>query len=318
MLNIYKNLRGTLTEVESIEPRTWIDASNPTPEELLTLCKHFDLDAEVIADTLDADERARCETDDDYDMVIYRIPTSDRNEKTGYLQYSTATLGIILVKDCMITICRRDTSIISDVLKDNRKHAFPQSFATLILQIFWQASRAFLNDLKAINNATDSIQKKIGAAMSNKHLFGLMSQEKTLVYFTTSLRSNDFLLDRIKKALPLFRKGLSEDEEDLLEDVVVENRQALDTAKIYNDILTGMMDAYASVINNNVNQILKTFASLSLVLAVATAVFSFYGMNIQLPGGLSGGFSPAIAFISGGTLVVCLALVVLFRRMKML
>ncbi len=315
MLKIYKNENGVLTEVAKIEPHTWIDASNPTPEELHNLAKHFKLPVETITDPLDVDERARCETDEDYNMIIYRIPTYEENEAKGYRQYFTVPLGIVLVQDCMITLCRRETNIIHNLFKQKNKHLYVKRFPYLILQIFWQTSLTYLSDLKDINTNTSIVQEKLQSSMSNKHLFGMMAQEKTLVYFTTSLRSNDFMLDRLRR-MAFFRKGLTEEEEDLLEDVIIENRQALETAKIYNDILTGMMDAFASVINNNVNQILKRFASISIVFAWATLIFSLYGMNsTDLPvAKMNYGFH----YIIGFTVITCVVMLILFWRKKLL
>ena len=315
MLKIYKAEDGVLVETQKIEPHTWIDASNPSPEELPNLAKYFKLPVETITDPLDVDERARCETDEDYNMIIYRIPTYEENEAKGYRQYFTVPLGIVLVQDCMITLCRRETNIIHNLFKQKNKHMYVKRFPYLILQIFWQTSLTYLSDLKDINTNTSIVQEKLQSSMSNKHLFGMMAQEKTLVYFTTSLRSNDFMLDRLKR-MAFFRKGLTEDEEDLLEDVIIENRQALETAKIYNDILTGMMDAFASVINNNVNQILKRFASISIVFAWATLIFSLYGMNSpDLPvAKMNYGFH----YIIGFTVITCFIMLVLFWRKKLL
>lgn len=315
MLKIYKAEDGVLVETQKIEPHTWIDASNPSPEELHNLAKYFKLPVETITDPLDVDERARCETDEDYNMIIYRIPTYEENEAKGYRQYFTVPLGIVLVQDCMITLCRRETNIIHNLFKQKNKHMYVKRFPYLILQIFWQTSLTYLSDLKDINTNTSIVQEKLQSSMSNKHLFGMMAQEKTLVYFTTSLRSNDFMLDRLKR-MAFFRKGLTEDEEDLLEDVIIENRQALETAKIYNDILTGMMDAFASVINNNVNQILKRFASISIVFAWATLIFSLYGMNsTDLPvAKMNYGFH----YIIGFTVITCFIMLVLFWRKKLL
>jgi magnesium transporter len=315
MLKIYKAEDGVLVETQKIEPHTWIDASNPSPEELHNLAKYFKLPVETITDPLDVDERARCETDEDYNMIIYRIPTYEENEAKGYRQYFTVPLGIVLVQDCMITLCRRETNIIHNLFKQKNKHMYVKRFPYLILQIFWQTSLTYLSDLKDINTNTSIVQEKLQSSMSNKHLFGMMAQEKTLVYFTTSLRSNDFMLDRLKR-MAFFRKGLTEDEEDLLEDVIIENRQALETAKIYNDILTGMMDAFASVINNNVNQILKRFASISIVFAWATLIFSLYGMNsTDLPvAKMNYGFH----YIIGFTVITCVVMLVLFWRKKLL
>lgn len=316
MLRFYKNVDGILVEAQKIEPHTWIDACNPTPEELHTLARYFKLEAEIITDPLDVDERARCETDEDYNMIIYRIPTYEENEQKGYRQYSTIPLGIVLVGDCMITICRKDTNIIHALFRQKNKHLFTKRVPYLILQIFWQTSLTYLRDLKDINTNTAIVQDKLQKSMSNKHLFGMMAQEKTLVYFTTSLRSNDFMLDRLKR-MAFFRKDMTEEEEDLLEDVIVENRQALETAKIYNDILTGMMDAYASVINNNVNTILKRFASISLVIAWATLIFSLYGMNTKIPFASSDSVIGIIGIISF-TVVSCAILLVMFWRKKLL
>ena len=315
MLKIYKAEEGALVETQKIEPHTWIDASNPTPEELHNLAKYFKLPVETITDPLDVDERARCETDEDYNMIIYRIPTYEENEAKGYRQYFTVPLGIVLVQDCMITLCRRETNIIHNLFKQKNKHMYVKRFPYLILQIFWQTSLTYLSDLKDINTNTSIVQEKLQSSMSNKHLFGMMAQEKTLVYFTTSLRSNDFMLDRLRR-MAFFRKGLTEEEEDLLEDVIIENRQALETAKIYNDILTGMMDAFASVINNNVNQILKRFASISIVFAWATLIFSLYGMNsTDLPvAKMNYGFH----YIIGFTVITCIVMLILFWRKKLL
>lgn len=189
-------------------------------------------------------------------------------------------MGIILTKDYFITICTIDSSIIQSFVKRRIKGFYTHMKTRFALQILYLISTQFLRHLKRLNRQTDEIEKELHESMKNKQLYDLMGIEKSLVYFVTALKSNKLVLDKMMRQNIV---KMYEEDQDLLEDVIIENRQGIEMAEVHSNILSGMMDAYASIISNNMNIVMKFLTSFTIILTIPTMVFSFYGMNVDLP-----------------------------------
>jgi magnesium transporter len=267
-----------MQSLHAIEPASWVNAVNPKQEELSFLSKQFNLPMDFLLASLDIDERARIEVEDDATLIILKIPYFDENNLD--VLYVTLPIGIILLKDTIITVCARETDIISDFVDNKIKHCSTADPHKFILQIFLRTVLLYLQYLKQINNATNIIQKKVEQASKNQQLIKLLNIEKSLVYFTTSLKSNQLMLDRLQKMKIL---KMDEENENLYEDITTESKQAIEMSNVYSDILSGMMDAFASIISNNLNIVMKILTLITIILSIPVVFSSLYGMNVKLP-----------------------------------
>jgi magnesium transporter len=277
-LDIYKTINNKLQKIDAIERQSWINIINPKQEVFDFLSKTFNIPADFLTASLDIDERARIEIEDDATLIILKIPYFD--EYNLDVLYFTLPVGIILVKDLIITVCSRETDILSDFIDNKVKHFTSANRHKFILQIFLRAILLYLQYLKQINNAANIIQKKVEQASKNQQLIKLLNIEKSLVYFTTSLKSNQFMLERLQKMRILH---MDEDNETLYEDILTESKQAIEMANVYSDILSGMMDAFASLISNNLNIVMKILTLITIILSIPVVFSSLYGMNVKLP-----------------------------------
>ncbi|MDR1894091.1 MAG: magnesium transporter CorA family protein [Spirochaetales bacterium] len=266
-----------IVESPNVVKGCWIDARNVTPEDLRILEKDYKIAPELLTDIMDQDEQARIEKEEEYTAIIVRLPVWDDTYEVAFL---TLPLGIILFSDKIVTICQGSSGALSD-LASNRLRGFSLSNkSAFVLNLLGRAAFAFLRALKELNKRTSAIQQELQRSIKNNELIQLLSIQKSLVYFTTSLTTNELLLEKLQKS-PLLR--FKEDEKDLLEDVLTENKQAIEMSKIHSSILTGTMDAFASVISNNLNIVMKRLTIVSIVLMIPTLITSFYGMNVDLP-----------------------------------
>ena len=227
---------------------------------------------------LDNNERARIEIDEGCMLIILRIPIKEGEDSE--IPFTTATLGVIFKEKLAITISSRSTKLFNEFLEEKVKNFQTNKRIAFLLQLFYKISFLYLLDLKLINNMTNAIEKELHKSMKNEELIKLLNIEKSLVYFTTSLKENEIMMERFQR-VQLY--SLNEDEADLLEDVIIENKQAIEMANIHSNILSGMMDAFASVISNNLNVVMKVLTSITIILMLPTLVASIYGMNIDLP-----------------------------------
>ena len=217
-------------------------------------------------------------------------------------------MGLLFIKDMIITICLQENEVLRDLVENRIKTLSLVNRKTFLLSVLFRASFYFLRYLKDINRRTSQVEKELQRAVRNNELIQLLTMEKSLTFFTTSLKSNEFLLEKIRKSNLL---KLTEEDVELIDDVVTENRQAIEMANIYSNILSGMMDAFASVISNNLNVVMKQLTSISLILMIPTLIASVYGMNIELPYQ----HNPwAFAGILIGSGVIALVSIVIFRR----
>ena len=224
-------------------------------------------------------KRSRIEVEDTYTLILVDVPMiEERNDKDWY---GTIPLGIIVTDKMIFTICLEDTQVLTRFMEGRVRNFFTYMKTRFILQILYRNASMYLRYLRIIDKKSEQVEEKLHFSPRNKELIELLELEKSLVYFTTSLRSNEAVLEKLIKIESI--KKYPEDTE-LLEDVIVENKQAIEMANIYSGILSGMMDAFASVISNNLNVVMKVLAIITAVLSVPTMIFSAYGMNVAAKG----------------------------------
>ena len=276
MIECYITRNNYLQELQAPEPGCWLNLTAPTEAECNRIANTYGLDPDVIKAALDEDERSRIETDDNYTMILVNIPTIE-DEAENEL-YSTVPLSVIITGDSAITVCSEETPILKEFSNGKVRDFNSTMRSRFILQILFRSASLFLKYLRSIDRKSDRIESQLHKAQRNEELLDLLVLEKSLLYFSTALRSNESVLEKLSR-LDMIRKY--EDDADLLEDVIVENRQAMEMAGIYTGILQGMMDAFGSVISNNQNNVMKMLALITLVLSIPNLVFACYGMNFD-------------------------------------
>lgn len=265
--------------LEAMEGGAWINLVQPTERELDAVLSEFpELDPISLKAALDEEERARIEIDNGTTLILVDVPIVEPVNNNVY--YSTIPLGILLVEDTIITICTKEVPIIEDFVRGRVRGFFTFKKTRFILQLLYKNATYFLQYLKQIDRRSNHIERELHKSMKNKELIQLLELEKSLVFFSTSLKSNEIVLERMMRLESI--KKYPEDEE-LLEDVIIENKQAIEMANIYSNILSGIMGAFASVISNNLNMVMKFLTSVTIVMAVPTMVASFFGMNVPVP-----------------------------------
>jgi len=269
MIIIRTQEERNLVQSDEVVKDCWVDARNVSREDLTRLEKDFGISSELIADIMDIDEQARIEKEEEYTAIIVRLPVFDN---TFEVSVFTVPVGIILFKDKIVTICQRSSDVLDDFSIRNK--------STFVLNLMGRAALSYLRTLKELNKKTAIIERVLQKSVKNNELVQLLSIQKSLVYFTTSLKTNELLLEKLQKSPFIHFK---EDEQELLEDVLTDNKQAIEMANIYSSILTGTMDAFASVISNNINIVMRRLTIVSIVLMIPTLISSFFGMNVDLP-----------------------------------
>ncbi len=274
------------------EDRLWIDARNVSRDEISVIQQEFGIDQDLLMDVLDPDELSRIEKWDDYIVAIMRIPVFNPNSDVSY---TTTPLGVFIFPDKIITVCWTDCELLRDISANRIKDINLTDFTAFVIRLLSRGNILFLRYLKEINRRTNSIQNELHESIENAELIQLLNMEKSLMFFQTSLKSNQLLLEKIRRSRML---KLDEDDQEWLDDVEIDNRQAMEMADIYSAITTGTMDAFASVISNNMNIVMKKLTVISLVLMIVSFITSFWGMNIRLPWTESKGWTGFIC-ISG-------------------
>lgn len=284
MLKIYNTDIETneFRELKEFKKGSWINLVNPSENEIKKVCESVQIQEDFIRDALDFEEKARIdhEEDDDTTLFVVDVPITESGEE-GEVIYSTLPLGMIVVRDdFFITVSLRKNKIIESFEKRKIKNFQTYKKTRFIFQILYLNSSFYLSYLKQINKETEVAEYILKNSMRNKELLKMLTLEKGLVYFTTSLKSNELVMEKTLRGKII---KLYEEDEEILEDAITENRQAIEMAQIYNNILNGTMDAYASIISNNMNGVMKTLTSITIILAVPTMISSFWGMNVNLP-----------------------------------
>ena len=256
----------------------WIHLDNPNDEEIKQLIERFNLEEDYITDLQDADENSRMEYDGGAVLIILRVPLYYRH-RSATIPFATAPLGIIAVQDKLITVSFFATEVLTQYLEGKHK-PFNITQQSFLLQIALRTAIYFLKFLKEIIRRSNNIETELYQSMRNKEITRLLRLEKSLVYFSTSLQSNEIILERMQRSRWL---NQDPDAEDMIEDVIIENRQAIEMTNVHSSILSSMMDAFASIISNNLNIRMKFLTSVSIVLMLPTLVASIWGMNVALP-----------------------------------
>jgi magnesium transporter len=309
MIDIFKTTEGTLQKQTKITEGSWVAMTDPSATELLEIAEATGIEIDHLRAPLDEEERARIEVEDKYTLILVDIPTLEkRNEKDRYV---TIPLGIIVAEEFLITVCLVETPILKCFIDGRVRDFFTYKRTRFILQILYRNASTFLQQLRTIDRKSDEIERKLHISTQNRELIELLELEKSLVYFTTSLRSNEVVFEKMLKLETI--KHYPEDE-DLLEDLIIENKQAIEMANIYNGILTGIMGTFASIISNNQNIVMKFLAAITIVLSIPTMIASFYGMNfVEIPGKDN---PLGFYIITCAALIIACIIVFIFRKKK--
>lgn len=313
MLNIYKTDNRVVSELDDFEDGIWVKLTAPTKEEGRRVSEAFDIDFDDILAALDEEESSRISLEDGYTLLLVDIPTPEiRHDKKAY---TTVPLGILLTKDVIITVCNEDTPILSYFTGRRLRDFSTKKKMRFVYQILMRTAMLYQSYLKVIDQKRTEIEERVGSETEDTDLIDLHELESTLVYFDTSLRANGIVLDRLQRY-----KRLAQYPEDmeLLEDVIIENRQAIEMAGIYRNIIDGTRELLSSVIDNRLNNVMKILTSITIVMAVPTVISGLYGMNV------SGKWMPLSSTPHGFglicliTLLICLLVVWILKRLKML
>lgn len=263
-------------QIDTIEPGAWVHLLDPTEEELVLVRDTLKIEDEFIRAALDEEETVRIDAEDDQTLVLVDIPvvSAERNS----FMYTTLPMGVIITADNIVTVCLEETSILEDFWNKNVRGGFDTCKKTrFLLQILYKNAGKYLQYLRQIDKASTQVENALHKSMKNSELIQMLRLEKSLVYFSTSLKSNEVVLEKMLKSKVIQRYP---DDLDLLEDVIVENKQAIEMGTIYRDILSGTMDAFASVISNNLNIVMKVLTSITIILSIPTLFASLWGMNV--------------------------------------
>lgn len=257
-------------------PNSWVNVVCPDESDFKFLIETLKVPESFLNDIADTDERPRTETEGNWLLTILRIPVQNSQSSIPYI---TVPIGIITNNEIIVSVCYHQTEMIPDFIEHTRRKGIKvRNKLDLIFRLIYSSAVWFLKYLKQINIDITAAEKELERSIRNEDLLRLMKLQKTLVYFNTSIRGNEVMIGKLKN---IFQNTNFLDEE-LVEDVIIELKQAFNTVNIYNDILTGTMDAFASIISNNVNAIMKRMTSLSITLMIPTLIASFYGMNVDI------------------------------------
>lgn len=281
MIKIYNTnmVTGKLESVEEIKKGVWINLVNPSDSEIKRVCTEINIEEDFIRYPLDYEEQARIDTEDDMTLFVIDVPIiEDIQDDTTY---TTMPLGVIIVRDdFLITVSLRKNRIIDAFEKGRIKGVYTYKKTRFLLQILYLNSASYLDNLKKINKEQEATVFLLQQSMKNRDLIQLLNLQNSLIYITTSLKSNEIVMEKTLRGKIL---KMYEEDEDILEDAIIENKQAIEMSKTYSDILTSTMDAYSSIISNNLNGVMKFLTSLTILISVPTLIASIWGMNVELP-----------------------------------
>ncbi len=311
MIRYYKTIDNKLEKLNSFENGCWINLVEPNQSEINDIVTLLNIDAESVKAALDEEERSRIDVEDNHTLILIDIPVDESDSNSSH--YSTIPLGIIIVNNVIVTVCTAQTKILNDFIVGHIKDFYTYKKTRFILQILHKNASYYLYYLRRINRMTTIIEKEVSKSMKNKELIQLLELEKSLVYFSTSLKAIELVLNKMVRTTSIKKYP---DDEDLLEDVIIENKQALEMATIYGDILSRIMDAFSAIISNNQNNVMQFLTSVTLIFSIPTIISGFFGMNV---GGIpyandSNGFWIVMLI----TTLICLLVTFFMSRNKLL
>ena len=297
MIRCFRTVDGVIRQIDEPVDGCWVAMTNPTATEIFQIAEKYHIEVDDLRAPLDEEERSRIEVEDEYTLILVAIP-----------------LAVIVTESAILTVCLEDTQVLNRFMEGRVRSFYTYMKTRFILQILHRNATMYLHYLRIIDKKSEQVEEKLYASARNQELIELLELEKSLVYFTTSLRSNEIVLEKLLKIEKI--KKYPEDT-DLLEDVIIENKQAIEMANIYSGILSGMMDAFASVISNNLNIVMKFLATVTIVMSIPTMIFSAYGMNVNVEGmpfaGSKWGFFCVICI----SLVISLIVTIIFSKKKL-
>ena len=276
MLTIYKTTERGLEQLESLANGAWVNVVDPTPDEIQQLV-NWGIESDYINYSLDLDEMPRMERDEDHTFILIRIP---HRQPDSDIPYITIPLGIMIKSNFIVTICRYDKEMFKVLANGKYRLLKTAKRYRFALYIFLETATRYLTHLREINRRTEAIEDQLQKSTRNREVLELLKYQKSLTYFSTALRSNEVMMERVQRT-QIF--NYYEEDQDLLEDVLTENQQAIQMTSIATELLAAMMDAFASIISNNLNAVMKILAAITIIMSLPTIVASFYGMNVDLP-----------------------------------
>ena len=284
---MYKIMKSTDTgldelEIDRLEKGCWIDVVAPSEEELQEIAAATKIQMDFLTAPLDEEEKSRIEIEDDQILVLVDIPFLRSNK-----DYDTLPLGIIITENCITTVCLEPNAVTAEFGSHNTKLFSTFKKTRFLFQILFKSATLYLKYIRIIIRRTDELEKHLRQSMQNSELFNLLDLQKSLTYFSTSLRSNYIVMEKLLRLRGATQSRhlikLYEEDEDLLEDVIIEYKQAVEMVEMYSHILNSMMEVFASIISNNLNLVMKFLATMTIVLAIPTLVSSMWGMNVPVP-----------------------------------
>lgn len=316
MVRYYEKQQGKLVQLEQAVTNCWINIAPPfNTVEIEQLAEQLDVPLDFLTDPLDIDERTRFEVEDDVKFIVVNTPALNEEGTDDLTLYITVPIGIILTPEYVITISSYETAVIQKFIEQKVRNFMPKDFSLFVLQILEQNVYTYLYCLKDINVRRNIIEKEVYDSSQNKDLKRLLSLEKSLVYFVTALSSNALLKQKLQR-MDLLNISKDEEKADLLEDIMIDNSQAQEMAHIYSNILSNTMDALASMISNNLNEVMQRLTLITIILMVPTLVASFYGMNVS---NLPLEKNPyAFWVLFGSSVILSFLLVIFFRTKRMI
>ncbi|MCI1268309.1 MAG: magnesium transporter CorA family protein [Ruminococcus sp.] len=277
MITFYKTINGAVTETQELSAGCWVSVVDPDAQEIKMLIEDYGLDSGFVKSALDEEESSRIEREDDQTLIIVDTPVSSVDDEETLLFY-TLPIGIIITENYVFTISLKSTRIVSEAVNGSIRNLRTNLKTRFVLQLLLRIITLFLIYLKQIDKISSSAEQELHDAMKNKLIMQLLELEKSLVYFSTSLKANEATIEKIYRGRVI---KLYDEDQDLLEDVLIEIKQAIEMSNIYSRILSSMMDAFASVISNNLNIVMWRLTVITIIMAIPTMVYSFYGMNTK-------------------------------------
>ena len=284
MIQYYKTIDGRITPIESAESGAWIDLITPTEEEILEVSKRCGVETDFLKAALDEEENSRIESEDGVTLIIIDTPIAIKEDKE--ITYSTVPVGIITTDSNLITVSLRENQIIREFAGGFVKNIQTAHKTRFIFQILLRTSLRYLQYLRQIEKMSSHIERQVHKSIKNKELIQLLALQKSLVYFNASLKADEVTIEKLMRGRII---KLYEEDQELLEDVIIEFKQAIEMAAIYSDVMASTTDAFAAVISNNLNIIMKVMTSITILLTIPNIIFGFYGMNVpDLPAPYAG------------------------------
>ncbi len=278
MLNFYKTVENRVRQIQMLEDGCWVCAICPTEQEVRYLVDVLGLEQDFVRAALDEEESSRVESEDDQTLVIVDVPIAEKQDEEKTIVYSTMPMAIISNNRFITTVCLRENAVVTEISQGLVKNIQTHMRTHFLLSILLRIATRFLQYLKQIDKISYTTENLLHKTMRNKELVQILGLEKSLVYFSTSLKSNEVTLEKILRGRII---KLYDEDEELLEDVIIEVKQAIEMCSIYSNVLSNTMDAFASIISNNLNIVMKVLTALTIVMALPNMVFGLYGMNVS-------------------------------------